>query len=228
VTEPPSRAGEPGEAGRSHAAGAPDVGAQDAGPADRGIPDAALVRRLAARDSSALDALYSRYGRPAYSLAHRITGDPGFAEDVVQEVFLALWRDPSRYDPARAGFGSWLLSMTHHKAVDAVRREESMRRRREAATQATVALLDQDDAGGNVHEEVWSVLRGERVRKALRDLPHPQREALALAYFGGFTQREVAAITDTPLGTVKTRMLAGLRRLRGSLGGGGLEGGAEL
>jgi RNA polymerase sigma-70 factor (ECF subfamily) len=195
--------------------------------ADQEVTDAALVRRLSAREGGALDVLYARYGRPAYSLALRIIGDSGFAEDVVQEVFLALWRDPSRYDPGRGGFASWLLSLTHHKAVDAVRREESLRRRRQAATEDTVAMADENGTA-SVDEEVWSVLRGERVRKALRDLPDAQREALALAYFGGYTQREVASLTDTPLGTVKTRMLAGMRKLRESLGGGLAEGGAGL
>jgi RNA polymerase sigma-70 factor (ECF subfamily) len=216
VTDPPTRPGRPGRATR--ASTEPEAGAVDA----------ALVERLAARDGTALDELYTRYGRPSYSLAFRITGDQGFAEDVVQEVFLALWRDPSRYDRSRGGFASWLLSMTHHKAVDAVRREESLRRRRTAATEEAVAMLDDPGQASSVDEEVWSVVRAERVREALRALPRPQREAIALAYFGGFTQREVAALTDTPLGTVKTRMLAGMRRLRGSLGSGLLEDGAGL
>jgi RNA polymerase sigma factor (sigma-70 family) len=214
VTEPPARPGRPD--------GTPP------GPITGEAGDRELVARLADRDGGALDALYQRYGRPAYSLALRITSDSGFAEDVVQEVFLALWRDPSRYDAGRGGFASWLLSMTHHKAVDAVRREESLRRRRQAATDDTMAMMDETGPGPSVDEEVWTVLRGERVREALRELPGPQREALTLAYFGGFTQREVASLTDTPLGTVKTRMLAGMRKLRESLGGGLREGGAGL
>jgi RNA polymerase sigma-70 factor (ECF subfamily) len=212
VTDPPTRT---------------DRSAREAVPAGSGSADAALVALLVARDGEALDALYARYGRPAYSLAYRITRDEGFAEDVVQEVFLALWRNPERYDPSR-GFASWLLSMTHHKAVDAVRREESLRRRRDAAAEETVAMMDEPGAGSSVDEEVWAVLRGERVREVLRGLPAAQREALALAYFGGYTQREVAVLTDTPLGTVKTRMLAGMRRMRESLGRGLLEGGAGL
>jgi RNA polymerase sigma-70 factor (ECF subfamily) len=214
VTEPPARPGRPD--------GTPP------GPITGEAGDRELVARLADRDGGALDVLYQRYGRPAYSLALRITSDSGFAEDVVQEVFLALWRDPSRYDAGRGGFASWLLSMTHHKAVDAVRREESLRRRRQAATDDTMAMMDETGPGPSVDEEVWTVLRGERVREALRELPGPQREALTLAYFGGFTQREVASLTDTPLGTVKTRMLAGMRKLRESLGGGLREGGAGL
>jgi RNA polymerase sigma-70 factor (ECF subfamily) len=216
VIEPHTPAGRPQDSPRAPAG------------ADAETTDVDLVQRLSAREGGALDLLYARYGRPAYSLARRITGDSGFAEDVVQEVFLALWRDPSRYDPGRGGFASWLLSMTHHKAVDAVRREEALRRRRQAATEDSVAMLDENGTSTSVEEEVWSVLKGERVRKALRALPDAQREALALAYFGGYTQREVASLTDTPLGTVKTRMLAGMRKLRESLGSGLAEGGAGL
>lgn len=177
--------------------------------------DGVLVRRVADGDDSALEALYDRYGRPAFALARRITGEPVFAEEVVQEVFLALWRDPAKYDPDRGGFPSWLLATTHHKAVDAVRREETVRRRRvtlaeEAAwfTSATASDLPP------VEDAAWAGLRGERVRSALGALPQVQREALVLAYYAGYTQREIAERTSTPLGTVKTRMLAGMRRLR--------------
>ncbi|HEV2089263.1 MAG TPA: sigma-70 family RNA polymerase sigma factor [Cryptosporangiaceae bacterium] len=179
-----------------------------------GPSDEQLVVALVARRPEAVDLLYARYGRPAYALARRITGDDGFAEDVVQEVFLTLWREPSKFDRARGGFASWLLSVTHHKAVDAVRREEAVRRRRAQA--AGEAIVDADDrAAGrpSVDEQVWSLVRRAQVRDALRDLPPAQRQALALAYFGGYTQREVAALTSAPLGTVKTRMLAGMRRL---------------
>src|SRR5829696_6747501 len=91
-------------------------------------PDGTLVRQVAAGEDAALEALYDRYGRPAFALARRITGEQTFAEEIVEEVFLALWRDPEKYDPARGGFPSWLLATTHHKAVDAVRREETVRR----------------------------------------------------------------------------------------------------
>ena len=181
--------------------------------------DGQLVRRVAEGDAAALEALYDRYGRPAFALARRITGEPAFAEEVVQEVFLALWRDPEKYDPTRGGFPSWLLATTHHKAVDAVRREETVRRRRaslaeEAATYTSVAAADPP-----VEDAAWSGLRGERVRRALGSLPEPQREALVLAYYAGYTQREIAERTKTPLGTVKTRMLAGMRRMRDLLDG---------
>ena len=180
-----------------------------------GLDDKALVGRVVEGDREALEALYGRYGRPCYSLARRILTDPQLAQDVVQEVFLTVWRDASRFDAARGGFSTWLLSMTHHKAVDAVRREENQRKRRTGAE----VLETRESPGPTVDDEVWTVLRGERVREALALLPDPQREALVLAYFGGYTQREIAGLTSTPLGTVKTRMLAGMRRMRAGLDG---------
>jgi RNA polymerase sigma-70 factor (ECF subfamily) len=111
---------------------------------------------------------------------------------------------------------AWLLTVVHHKAVDAVRREESQRRRQSRA-QAELALSE-PVAARDVDEEAWTGLVAGRVRTALGGLSTPQREALTLAYFGGYTQREVAALTGTPLGTVKTRMLAGMRRLKQELG----------
>lgn len=203
MTQPPATPGD---------AGAPDA------PVDATTSDEALMRAVAARQPEAIDVLYARYGRPAFALARRIIGDDGFAEDVVQEVFLTLWRDPGRFDRSRGGFASWLLSVTHHKSVDAVRREESLRRRRGQATDDAVAMMDESGGAPGVDEEVWSHLRREQVRGALKKLPEVQREALALAYYGGYTQREVAALTGAPLGTVKTRMLMGMRRLAESLG----------
>jgi RNA polymerase sigma factor (sigma-70 family) len=177
--------------------------------------DGGLMRRLTDGDASALEALYDRYARPAYSLARRITGDPVLADEVVQEVFLALWKDPAKYDPQRGGFPTWLLAATHHKSVDAVRREQAVRNRRatlaeEAAHYTGTPATDMPP----VFDAAWSGLRGERVRWALQQLPEKQREALVLAYYAGYTQSEIAARTGTPLGTVKTRMLTGMRRLR--------------
>jgi len=186
------------------------------GSSDRAeVPDIVLVARVVEGEGAALEELYGRYGRPVYSLARRILGDDSFAQDVVQEVFLTLWRDASRFDASRGGFASWLLSMTHHKAVDAVRREEKLRRRRTTVD----ALHSEESDAPRVDDEVWSVVRRERVRAAMKLLPSAQRQALVLAYFGGYTQREVAALTGAPLGTVKTRMLSGMRHLRGALGG---------
>ncbi len=180
-----------------------------------GLDDRALVARVVEQDGRALEALYGRYGRPCLALARRILTDEQFAQDVVQEVFLTVWRDAGRFDPTRGGFSSWLLSMTHHKAVDVVRREENVRKRRASAD----LLESREDDAPRVDEEVWSTLRRERLRASLQTLPPAQREALALAYYGGHTQREIAILTDTPLGTVKTRMLAGMRTLRTRLDG---------
>jgi RNA polymerase sigma factor (sigma-70 family) len=191
------------------------VVAAEVGSAYEGLDDRALVARVTEGDGGALEALYGRYGRACFSLARRILADEQFAQDVVQEVFLTVWRDAHRFDASRGGFSTWLLSMTHHKAVDAVRREENLRKRRTTAE----ILEDREVDGPQVHDAVWSTLRRERVREAMQTLPEPQREALVLAYFGGYTQREIAGITDTPLGTVKTRMLAGMRRLKDGLQG---------
>jgi RNA polymerase sigma-70 factor (ECF subfamily) len=179
--------------------------------------DAELVRRVRTGDRDAVDELYARFRRPAFALARRILGDDTLAEDVLQDVFVTVWRDPAAFDPGRGSFSSWLLAMVHHKAVDAVRREESQRRRQHRAEDEL--LLEAPTAARDVEDEAWNRLVAERVRVALGVLPSLQREALTLAYYGGYTQREVAALTGAPLGTVKTRMLAGMRRLREELGG---------
>jgi len=179
--------------------------------------DADLVRRVVAGDRGAIDDLYERFRRPAFALARRILVDDTLAEDVLQDVFLSVWKDPGAFDATRGSFSSWLMAMVHHKAVDAVRREESHRRRQARAEddlQLSAPTMQSD-----VEDDAWNRVVSERVRQALGALPAPQREALTLAYYGGYTQREVAALTDTPLGTVKTRMLAGMRRLKENLGG---------
>ena len=171
---------------------------------------------MAAGETRALEELYDRYARPAYSLARRVTGDPAFAEEAVQEVFLAVWRQPGRFEAARGGFASWLLAAVHHKAVDAVRREEAVRRRA-LALQAVEGLDASDPPANRPEDAVEQRMRGERVRRALLGLPDSQREAMALAYYGGYTQREIASLTSTPLGTVKTRMHRAMHNLRAAL-----------
>src|SRR5918997_4696366 len=182
-----------------------------------GPAGADLLLRMRAGDRSAVDELYDRFRRPAFALARRILADDILAEDVVQDVFLTVWRDPYAYDGARGSFASWLMAMVHHKAVDAVRREESHRRRQSRAEDDLV--LSAPTSARDVEDDAWTRLVAERVRTALGTLPDAQREALTLAYYGGYTQREVAALTRAPLGTVKTRMLAGMRRLRQDLDG---------
>jgi RNA polymerase sigma factor (sigma-70 family) len=195
---------------------------------DEDSGDADLVRRIRAGDPGAIDGLYERFRRPAFALARRILADDVLAEDVLQDVFVTVWRDPGAFDRSRGSVASWVLTMVHHKAVDAVRREESHRRRKARAEEdlaRSVPIATRD-----VEDEVLSRGVSERVRAALGGLPGVQREALALAYYGGYTQREVAALTGAPLGTVKTRMLGGMRRLKEDLGrvAGGLTGGGAL
>lgn len=183
---------------------------------------AALLGRIRAGDREALDELYGLFGRPAFALARRILQDDGLAEDVVQEVFLSVWRNPGAFDERRAAVSSWLLAMVHHKAVDAVRREEGHRRRGRRAEDDMA--LDAPTAARDAEEQAVDRVVSEQVRTALGELPEAQREALALAYYGGYTQREVAALTGVPLGTVKTRMLSGMRKLRTQLSGTGAAG----
>ncbi|MEU7812732.1 sigma-70 family RNA polymerase sigma factor [Pseudonocardia sp. NPDC049154] len=179
-------------------------------------PDEAdLLAGVAEGRRDALARLYDRYGRQAWSLARRICGDDALAEDAVQEAFTAVWREAGRFDPRRGRASTWLMTLVHHKAVDLVRREDTARRR-------TVPMDDDTDRalprlpGADV-DALGAVVAGT-VRSALDALPADQRHALVLAYFGGYTQREVAALTGVPLGTVKSRMFAGLGRLRTALG----------
>ena len=180
-----------------------------------GPSDAELVRRLRDADGAALSQLYQRFGRPCYSLARRICADEGLAEDVVQEVFLTLWRDPTRFDPSRGGFATWLLTLIHHKAVDAVRRESTIRRRMVATPEAGEDWSPTPVPGAD--QAALARVAAGQVRAALHRLPVEQRQVLALAYFGGHTQREIAVLTGVPLGTVKSRMFTAVQRLRSLL-----------
>jgi RNA polymerase sigma-70 factor (ECF subfamily) len=171
------------------------------------LSDEALVALVARSDEVALAELYDRFGGVAFGLARRILRDDALAEDAVQEAFLNLWRTAVRYVPERGRASTWLLTLVHRRAVDLVRREE--RRRAppppELAEEAMVAAAD-DDA--------FARLERESVQGALKRLPDAQREALELAYYGGFTQSELAERLGEPLGTIKSRMFAGLSRLR--------------
>lgn len=173
--------------------------------------DAVLVRELAAGSEPALEALYARYGAACYRLAHRILADAQLAEDIVQQVFLALWQG-SGYDPSRGALSTWLLGVTHHKAVDMVRREE---RRRADHLDSHAAGLP--SAGPGPEDLAWEGLRAERTREALRELSAEHREVLLLAYYGGYTQSEIADLTGLALGTVKSRTLHAMRGLRARL-----------
>ena len=171
---------------------------------------------MAARsEESALAELYDRYGRAAYGLALRVVRDPALAEDAVQEAFLALWRTAARFVPERSKASTWILTLVHRRAVDAVRHEQ--RRRADTLEGAPEPSVE------SVDEDAWLRLQRERVQAALRTLPDAQREALELAYYGGFSQSELAERLGEPLGTIKSRMFTGLARLRELLGEPGME-----
>ena len=184
-------------------------------PGETMIPDATLHRRLLTRDVSVLGEIYGDLGAPAYGLALKITGQPSLAQDAVQDAFLALWELPQAYDPSRGTFRTFLLSMVHHRAVDIVRREQ-----RQSARVARVQHLA-ETVSADVAEEVtdasWATQRRAQVRRALAALPDHQRQVLELAYFRGYTQLRIAEEIGVPLGTVKTRTLAAMRRLRSEL-----------
>jgi RNA polymerase sigma-70 factor (ECF subfamily) len=179
------------------------------------LSDEALVALAARSDSSALAELYDRYGRLAYGLALRILRDEALAEDAVQDGFLAVWRTAARFMPERGKASGWILTLVHRRAVDLVRREE--RRRAESLERVS------EPGGGSVEEDAWLRFERGRVQDALRQLPDQQREAIELAYYGGFSQSELAERLGQPLGTIKSRMFSGLARLRELLGEPGLE-----
>lgn len=197
--------------------------APDAAVAD-GPSDAELARRLCDADATALSGLYQRFGQSCYSLARRVCGDDGVAEDVVHEAFMTLWRDPSCGDPARGSIATSLLTLVHHKAVAAVRTTGAASQSRpdvpatdESATdepamdepaRVPVPAADQAPQDG--------VATGQ-VRAALDRLPGEQRAVLTAAYFGGHTLPEIAASSSVPIDTVKSRLVAGVRRLRSLL-----------
>jgi RNA polymerase sigma factor (sigma-70 family) len=182
-----------------------------------GFPDEALLALVAREDEEALARLYDRYSRVAYGLALRIVRDPALAEDAVQEAFLTVWRSAAGFRADRAKPSTWILTLVHRRAVDVVRREE----RRRAAPLETVE--EQDAIGPATDEEIELTDRRRLVQQALRQLPDEQREALELAYYAGLTQSELAERLSVPLGTIKSRMFTGLRRLRDILTDAGID-----
>jgi RNA polymerase sigma factor (sigma-70 family) len=170
------------------------------------LSDEALLARMARGDEAALAELYDRFGRIAYGLAARILRDQALAEDAVQDAFLGAWRTAAAFNPARGTASTWLMTMVHRRAVDLVRRED--RRKTSPLDDAPVAATETTDEEASTREE------RRRVQAALAQLPADQREALELAYYGGLTQSELAERLGVPLGTVKSRMFAGLAKLR--------------
>ncbi|MHB8220156.1 MAG: sigma-70 family RNA polymerase sigma factor [Acidimicrobiales bacterium] len=175
------------------------------------LGDAQLVVAVGRFREDALAEVYRRHGTAVYGLARRVTGDAGVAEDVTQEVFLRLWNQPDRFDPARGSLRSFLLTQAHSRAVDAVRSESSRVRREEEDARSPIA------DGYDLEREVWEMTVADQVAHALASLPEDERVPIGLAYFEGYTYRQVATMLSEPEGTVKSRIRAGLRRMKHAL-----------
>lgn len=172
--------------------------------------DSELLALLRARPAAGIAALYDRYGRLVFSLALRIAGDRGAAEEITQDVFLRSWRSLDRYQPSQGSLVSWLLSIAHNRAIDELRSRRGKDARREVSDE-DLQLRATIDPGFDE-----ALLRGE-VRQALDELPPAQREVIELVFWGGLTRREIAERLDLPLGTVHTRLRLGMDKLRGLL-----------
>jgi RNA polymerase sigma-70 factor (ECF subfamily) len=185
------------------------------GKADKQQDDSleAVLGQVARGDEAAFDRLYRRVAGMVFGIARRVVRDPAQSEEVAQEVLVEVWRTATRFDPARGTALTWILTMAHRRAVDRVRSAQAAANRDER-----VGELERAPAFDEVAELVEAKLEREEVRRALATLTDLQRQAVVLAYYGGYTYREVAELLGVPLGTVKTRLRDGLIRLRDTLG----------
>ena len=190
----------------------PQIVARSGSGPDVDRTDRETMERLASGELGALDRLYEHYGAMAFSIAYRITGDRAAAEDVVQDAFLGAWRNAARYVDARGTVKTWLLSIVHHRAIDAVRR-----RRPTTELPETEANLPESLTMPDTWADVELRIDRAAVQTALGFISDVQREAIELAYFGGLTQTEIAERTGVPLGTVKGRLRLGLQGLRAAM-----------
>ncbi|HKW41020.1 MAG TPA: sigma-70 family RNA polymerase sigma factor [Gemmatimonadales bacterium] len=181
-------------------------------------PDWALVARIMNADERALGELYDRHGRATYALALAIVGERADAEEVVADAFGQAWRTAAQFDPSRGSVGAWLATITRTRALDLVRARGRRLRALERVVQTDPASLATLGAAPDAPDRGVERADVRRlVARSLADLPEAQRRVIELAYFGGLTQTEIAAALQEPLGTVKTRMRAGMVKLRGSL-----------
>ena len=190
------------------------------------LADEDLMTLVERRDAEAFAVLYDRHGGAAYSLAHRIVGNPSLAEDVTQEAFLSVWRSGARFDAARGSVRSWTLGIVRNRAIDALRRSSTQAPKLDLDDEA---VLEGQPSGELTDTEAIRRETSRRVRGALGELPAEQSEVIGLAYFGGFSHSEIAAMLGMPLGTVKGRMRLGLEKIRVTLAEGmGIEGASEV
>ena len=183
--------------------------------------DATLVVSIGRFHQAALAEGYRRHAGAVFGLARRLLGDVALAEEVTQEVFLRLWNQPENFDPSRGSLRSYLLAHAHGRSVDLLRSEGARRMREERDARRTA------ESGYDLEHEVGDLATAEQVRRALAAIPDNERSAIELAYFGGHTYREVASMLDQPEGTVKSRIRAGLKRLRQEFATAGISMGGE-
>ena len=191
---------------------------------DQDFADAELVARLAERDEAALEPLYDRYGKIVYSVAMRILRDAQAAEEVTQEVFVRLWNNAASFESTKGYVRVWILRITHNLALNEVRRRQSrpvIAANFDWPTESEHLLAQ--DTSGDPEMATWLRERATVIRHALEQLPLPQRQSIELAFFGGLSQAEVAAALGEPLGTIKSRVRIGMRRLRDILVGSGID-----
>jgi RNA polymerase sigma-70 factor, ECF subfamily len=182
----------------------------------RSLADEDLMHFVQRGQAAAFEVIYERHAQAAFSLAYRMAGTRGVAEDVVQEAFLSIWRSGARYERARGSVRTWVLGIVHHRAIDALRRSFVHERRRasDEGLEETLETGERTDVEAARHEEAATV------RAALGRLPADQSQVIELAYFGGFTHTEIAEMLQTPVGTIKGRMRLGLGKMRHALGAG--------
>ncbi len=179
--------------------------------------DEDLAARIAQRDRAAFNLIYDRYVRSIYALAlHALSAAD--AEEIVQEVFLRLWNKAHQFDTAQGSFAAWFMTIARHRVLDELRHRGDQQRWM-AAEEIGELMAEAADPNSDVEEQVWLRQRGDAVLNALESLPEEQRRIIILAYFGGFSQTEMAALLGVPLGTVKKRVRLGLQKLKAALGG---------
>jgi RNA polymerase sigma-70 factor, ECF subfamily len=183
------------------------------GKAER-LADEELMPLIGQKDPDAFEVFYDRHGGVAYSLAYRIVGERGAAEDVTQEAFISIWRSGARYDSARGSVRSWMLGVVRNRAIDALRRRAGHAPKLDFDDDS---ILEHRPAGEMTETEALRRETASEVRGALERLPGEQSKVIELAYFGGFSHTEIAAMLGVPLGTVKGRMRLGLEKIRGQL-----------
>jgi RNA polymerase sigma-70 factor, ECF subfamily len=179
----------------------------------RDLADEEVMQLVQRGDPRAFELLYDRHGGAAYSLAYRIMGKQAAAEDVVQEALLSIWRSRTRYDATRGSVRTWILGIVHNRAIDGLRRSAVHDRRREPLE----GVAERQEARERTDVEVARREEARNVRGALQALPNEQRQTIELAYFGGFTQSQIAELLGQPVGTIKGRMRLGLEKMRRQL-----------